>query len=58
MYREHENPYCLEDMLKERRRAYDRAVADGASDEIIIELAEDIADLEERVNFAWQDYEY
>lgn len=58
MYRGYENPYCLEDMLKERRMSYNRAIADGASDEIIIELAEDIADLEERVNFAWQDNEY
>ena len=54
MYRQYENPYRLEGWLaelKERR-------ANATDEDEIISLDEDIAELKERINFAWQDDEY
>ena len=50
MYRQYENPYTLEKRLAELKelRAY------NPEDE---DLAQEIAELEERINFAWQDDE-
>ena len=51
MYRQYEDPYVLEkrlDELKEQR-------AKNPHDE---DLALEIHELEERINFAWQDDEY
>ena len=67
MYRQYENPRALEAKLAalkgDMQEIYDRTpkggntAATGPSDEVI-SLHESIADLEERVNFAWQDEEY
>lgn len=51
MYRSYENPYTLEEMLKEA----EKRLAENPGDE---DLATDVAELRDRVNFAWQDDEY
>ena len=48
MYRQHENPYALEDALRDAR---ERLSKDPLNEDLAIEVAE----LEDRVNFAWQD---
>lgn len=58
MYRQYENPYKLEEKLKQRKAEYQMALAENADENTLISIAEDIAELEERVNFAWQDDEY
>lgn len=57
MYRQYENPYTLEEQLKELQVAYDAALAEGADDDVLISLGEQIAELKDRINFAWQDDE-
>lgn len=51
MYRQYENPWKLQDQLAD---AQDR-LAENPYDE---DLVNEVAELEERVNFAWQDDEY
>lgn len=58
MYRQYEDPYELEKQLKELRREYSNAKENNADENTLIELSQDIHELEERVNFAWQDDEY
>ena len=58
MYRQYEDPYELEKQLKELRREYSNAKKNNADENTLIELSQDIHELEERVNFAWQDDEY
>lgn len=57
MYRQYENPYALEERLKELKEEYRIAIAENADEERLIDIACDIAELEERINFAWQDDE-
>lgn len=58
MYRQYEDPYKLEKQLKELRREYDNAKENNTDEDTLVELSQDIHELEERVNFAWQDDEY
>ena len=58
MYRQYEDPYELEKQLKELRREYSNAKENNAGENTLIELSQDIHELEERANFAWQDDEY
>ena len=51
IYRQYENPRTLEDMLEDAKRR----LAENPYDE---DLANEVAELKERVNFAWQDDEY
>ena len=51
MYRQYEDPYKLEQQLAEAERRY----AECPEDE---DLCITIAELKERINFAWQDDEY
>ena len=51
IYRQYENPRTLEDMLEDAKRR----LAENPYDE---GLALEVAELKERVNFAWQDEEY
>ena len=51
IYRQYENPRTLEDMLEDAKRR----LAENPYDE---DLANEVAELKERVNFAWQDEEY
>lgn len=57
MYRQYENPYKLENQLEELKAEYQEAIQNNADDETIISLAESIAELKDRINFAWQDDE-
>lgn len=58
MYRQYENPNKLEEQLKELKEQYYTAINNDEDEDMIINLAIDIAELEERINFAWQDDEY
>lgn len=58
MYRQYEDPYKLEKQLKELQREYNNAKENNADEDILFELSQDVHELEERVNFAWQDDEY
>ena len=51
IYRQYEDPYMLEDKLAEAKRE----LAQHPDNE---NLALEVHELEERVNFAWQDQEY
>ena len=50
IYRQYEDPYKLEDQLAEAKQ---RLAENPCDEDLILEVAE----LEERVNFAWQDDE-
>ena len=58
MYRQYENPYELNKYLCELEAEFDARFENGEDLEALIDLAEDIATLKERINFAWQDDEY
>ena len=58
MYRQYENPYELNKYLCELEAEFDTRFENGEDLEALIDLAEDIATLKERINFAWQDQEY
>ena len=56
MYRAYEDPWKLQEQLEEEERRQAQRVAEGGElDDLDYER---IADLKERVNFAWQDQEY
>ena len=57
MYRQYENPYELEKMLEKLKKEYDNAIKTNADEETLIYLHFKIDDLEERINFAYQDQE-
>lgn len=48
MYRSYEDPHKLEDMLAEAEQRL-------SEDPMNADLAEEVAELRDRVNFAWQD---
>lgn len=54
MYRQHEDARKLEKQLAELKKRRANCTDDGELEG----LCEDIAELEERVNFAWQDEEF
>lgn len=58
MYRAYENPSALEELLDERKSEYHARLEAGESIEDLIDLQCEIAELEDRINFAWQDDEY
>ena len=51
MYRQYENPHTLEERLEEAKRR----LAKNPYDE---DLCNEVAELKEHINFAWQDDEY
>jgi hypothetical protein len=51
MYRQYEDPWKLEDQLAEAKQR----LAENPYDE---DLVNEVAELKDRVNFAWQDNEY
>ena len=55
MYRQYENPYKLEEQLEELKAEYNKAIEENADEQTLIEIACDIAELKDRINFAWQD---
>ena len=62
MYRQYENPRELEKQLADVRANFDMRLAECESQderyEVIEFYSDTIAELEERVNFAWQDEEF
>ena len=54
MYRAYENPNKLEDQLAELKARR----ANATDDDEIMSLNESIAELKDRINFAYQDEEY
>jgi len=57
MYRQYEDPYEIQSMLNEARAEYNRELNSGKNPEDLIDLVIWINELEERLNFAWQDDE-
>lgn len=58
MYRSYENPFTLQDRLAELKQEYNDRIKSGESIDDLIDLLCDIAEMEDRINFAWQDDEY
>lgn len=59
MYRQYEDPWKLEGRLKEAKERLEQAKQEAPENiDRIIDLAEEVESLRERVNFAWQDQEY
>lgn len=58
MYRQYENPNKLEKRLEELKEEYRIATEENADEDRLESLEYDIAELKERINFAWQDEEY
>ena len=59
MYRQYEDPWNLEDRLDAARERLEIAKQeDPDNDDRIIDLLEEIEEMKERINFAWQDQEY
>ena len=51
MFRQYENPYTLEQQLAEAEKRLAENPDDG-------DLYNEVAELKDRINFAWQDDEY
>lgn len=58
MYRAYEDPYKLECILKELKQELFELKCGEWDEELFISLSESINDIEQRINFAWQDDEY
>ena len=56
MYRQYEDPRKLEEQLKEAEQRLEEIKAAGMDD--IIDISQEVAELRDRVNFAWQDEEF
>ena len=57
MYRQYEKPNTLKESLTNLKREYKLALENNADEEMLIGLHDDMEDLEERLNFAYQDME-
>lgn len=57
MYRQYEKPNTLKEALTNLKCEYQIALENNADDETLISLHNDIEDLEEHLNFAYQDME-
>lgn len=57
MYRQYENPEALESNLEDAKKRLADAIANNADTSVLEDLHDTIMDLEERLNFAWQDDE-
>jgi|GEM_PF-3552053 hypothetical protein len=57
MYRQYEKLKRLKEALANLKREYKLALENNAGEEMLIGLHDDIEDLEERLNFAYQDME-
>lgn len=56
MYRVYENPVALQKMLEDAERRLSDAQAAGEDD--CYDLYQEVEELKDRLNFAWQDEEY
>ena len=57
MYRQYEKPNTLKESLANLKREYKLALENNADDETLISLHDNMEDLKERLNFAYQDME-
>ena len=57
MYRTYADPYKLEKRLQNMIDEYNNLIACGRDIEDLIDLAQDIEETKEQINFAWQDDE-
>lgn len=57
MYRSYEDPYWIERQLESLEADLSDAIARDDED-AVISISEEIAELRDRLNFAWQDDEY
>lgn len=57
MYRQYEDPYLIERQIESLEIAMQEAISLGDED-MQISIAEELAELNDRLNFAWQDDEY
>lgn len=57
MYRSYEDPHTIERLLERAEIEMQEAIARG-DEEAQISIGEEIAELNDRLNFAWQDDEY
>lgn len=57
MYRQYEDPYELERQLEDLKREYNKELNNDTDENVLMSLAETIANFKERINFAWQDDE-
>lgn len=59
MYRQYEDPRALTKQYEREKAEYDRLSALGAlTEDEQFSMHEDLAELKERINFAWQDEEF
>jgi hypothetical protein len=58
MYRQYENPRELEAELEELKAEMESKSLDELDFDDLISYAQRKEELEERINFAWQDYEF
>lgn len=57
MHRQYEDPFELQRQLEDLKKQYNKELNNGADEDMLMSLAETIADFKERINFAWQDDE-
>ena len=57
VYRMYEDPYKIEHLLYDARIELEEAKQNCKDEEYIMLLSETVEELEERLNFAWQDDE-
>ena len=59
MYRQYEDPHTIEEYLKQAQAALAKArqECDDPCDDRLIDLYQEVEELKERLNFAWQDDE-
>lgn len=56
MFRNYENPYTVENKLREVETTYeDRKLAGTLTEEEMFDFEQTIQELKDRVNYAWQD---
>lgn len=58
MYRRYEDPTELEEELKELEAEYKKIPLTPENENRLISLSESIAELKDRIRFAWDDDEY
>jgi hypothetical protein len=58
MYRQYEDPHKLEKQQKKLKEEYRQAIEEGADEATLIGYSWEIAELNDIINFAWQDDEY
>ena len=58
MYRDYENPGFIRELIEEAKERYEAAKEVGEDNDELARLYGDIEELEQRLNWAYQDAEY